>query len=294
MFISIGIPVFNAEAYIADAVRSVFSQTHKNWELLLVDDGSTDRSLEIINSIRDPRVRVISDGLNKGLPFRLNQISQEARFEYLARMDADDLMSPRRLEKQLNFLVENPSFDLVTSGVCSITNNNFPAGFRIESNSLPISGKNLLLGRNQIVHAAILGRRTWFLRNPYDVSLRRTEDYELWLRSFSMGDFKVSVINEPLYYYREEGSATIEKLLAAYSSQRGLYKKFGPRYFTVIELNALFVKSFGKSAAVRLLKLVNKLDLIVRRRNQPILDRKMLAEFQEEINRVLSFSVSGL
>ncbi|MNV55508.1 hypothetical protein D3C71_1477420 [compost metagenome] len=140
----------------------------------------------------------------------------------------------------------------------------------------------------------MLGRRAWFLRNPYDVNLRRTEDYELWLRTFSMDDFKISIINEPLYYYREENSATIEKLLAAYSSQRELYKKFGPKYFTAMELNALFVKSFGKSAAVRLLKFVNRLDLMVSRRNKPILDKQMLAEFEEEIRRVLSFPVAGL
>src|SRR5690554_4188978 len=91
--VSIGIPFFNAEAYLLDAIKSVFAQTHQNWELILLDDGSTDRSLEIARSIDDPRVRVYSDGQNKHLAARLNEIARLARYEYLARMDADDLMA---------------------------------------------------------------------------------------------------------------------------------------------------------------------------------------------------------
>jgi glycosyltransferase involved in cell wall biosynthesis len=72
---TIGIPFYNAEAYLGDAIRSIFAQTYHDWELILVDDGSTDRSLEIARAVRDPRVRVISDGQNRRLPYRLNQIT---------------------------------------------------------------------------------------------------------------------------------------------------------------------------------------------------------------------------
>src|SRR5438309_10301144 len=89
--VSIGIPFLNARRFLADAVRSVFAQTCDDWELLLVDDGSTDGSLDVVRSIDDPRVRVISDGTNRGLCARLNQIASLARGKYLARMDADDL-----------------------------------------------------------------------------------------------------------------------------------------------------------------------------------------------------------
>jgi len=109
--ISIGISIYNAEKYLVDAINSVLEQTYENWELVLVDDGSTDNSLKIAQefAIKDNRIRVISDGLNKKLPARLNQIINEAKYDYIARMDADDVMHPQRLEKQLQFLEKNKS-----------------------------------------------------------------------------------------------------------------------------------------------------------------------------------------
>ena len=91
MAITIGIPFYNAEAYLADAIRSVFAQTYEDWELILIDDGSTDNSLAIARSVDDPRVRVYSDGKNKKLASRLNELTQLATYEFIARMDADDV-----------------------------------------------------------------------------------------------------------------------------------------------------------------------------------------------------------
>src|SRR5690606_12105870 len=84
--VTIGIPFFNPGPLIEDAVRSVFSQTFSDWELILLDDGSTDESLRRVQQIRDPRVKVYSDGRNKGLVTRLNEITQLASGKYLARM----------------------------------------------------------------------------------------------------------------------------------------------------------------------------------------------------------------
>ena len=95
--VTIGIPIFNAEATLLETVQSVISQTVRDWELILIDDGSRDGSLAIANSIQDPRIRVLSDGVNKGLPARLNQIVDEAKYDLIMRMDADDLMHPQRL-----------------------------------------------------------------------------------------------------------------------------------------------------------------------------------------------------
>src|SRR5438045_1632919 len=94
ILVSIGISFQNARATLADAVRSVLAQTCRDWELLLVDDGSSDGSLELARRIEHPRIQVISDGVNQGLASRLNQIALLARGTYLARMDADDLMHP--------------------------------------------------------------------------------------------------------------------------------------------------------------------------------------------------------
>src|SRR5690606_5073350 len=132
MKISIGIPFFNAECYLEGAIKSIIQQSLKDWELILVDDGSTDNSLDIARYFaqKDTRIRVISDGLNKKLPYRLNQIIKESKGEYIARMDADDLIHPDRLKIQLEFLENNKNFDLVSAGIISINDKNQIKGIR--------------------------------------------------------------------------------------------------------------------------------------------------------------------
>jgi glycosyltransferase involved in cell wall biosynthesis len=285
--ISIGIPFYNAEKYLADAIRSVFAQTYQEWELILVDDGSTDHSLDIAHSVRDSRVRVISDGVNRRLPYRLNQITAEARYDLIGRMDADDLISPTRFAKQVAILDAHPEIDLVTTGVCSITNDNRPVGVRCGSLDDTITGRKLLLGQCAVVHAAMLGRKAWFLRNPYDASINRTEDYELWLRAFSKNDFRLHILNESLYYYREEDNVTAKKLLMAYASQRDLFRQYGHIGFRRYELSLAIVKSHCKSMVVRGLDSLDKIDLLLKKRNDSITDKSLLSHFKQEIVLVL-------
>lgn len=215
-YITIGIPFYNAEATLLDAVRSVFAQTYQNWELILVDDGSTDRSLELAKSINDPRVRVYSDGENRRLAARLNQIARLAKYEFLARMDADDLISPVRLEKQMTILLSKPDIDLVSTGICSLSDDYKPVGIRCVASDYSITAGELLLAGTGIVHASLLARRSWFQRNPYKENMINSEDANLWVRSYSKNDLKIAFISEPLYYYREDGNVTKEKLLLAY------------------------------------------------------------------------------
>jgi len=294
MPITIGIPFYNAEAYLADAIRSVFAQTYQEWELILVDDGSTDRSLEIARTVKDPRVRVISDGRNMKLPYRLNQITAEAKFDFVGRMDADDLISPTRFEKQKKILDTHPEYDLVTAGICSITNDKRPIGVRFGSPHDSITGRKLLLGQCAVVHAAMLGRKSWFLRNPYDSSADRMEDYELWLRAYSKNDFKLSIIGEPLYYYREEENVTPKRMLTAYAGQRQLYKKYGHLGFNRFEIPLIMAKSYGKSFVVRVLSACNKMDILLKKRNKVIEDQKSLESFVQEIEQILKTKVPGL
>lgn len=219
-YVSICIPFYNAESTLLDAVRSVFAQTHENWELILLDDGSTDRSLELAHSINDPRVRVYSDGVNRRLAARLNQATKLAKYDFIMRMDADDLMSPVRLEKQLQVLNCSPEIDLVSTGLCSLSNDNKIVGIRCVNSNHLITATKLLNGGSGIVHASLLGRREWFKRNPYKESMFKSEDTNLWVRSYSKNDLKVAFINEPLYYYREDNNVTREQLILAYAMRR--------------------------------------------------------------------------
>ena len=109
--------VFNAAATVGLAVRSILAQTCGDWELIVIDDGSTDRTREILSRAQDPRIRFIQEPSgNLGLAPRLNQCVRLARGRYIARMDADDVAYPQRLEKQVSFLQDHPDIDLLGTG----------------------------------------------------------------------------------------------------------------------------------------------------------------------------------
>lgn len=288
MPISIGIPFYNAERFLADAIRSVFAQTYQDWELILIDDGSTDRSLEIAKSVKDSRVSVYSDGKNKKLAARLNEIVQLAKFDIIARMDADDLMSPTRLEKQLKILANSNNHDLVSTGVYSVSDELELIGVR-GSNLMEIEFKDLLFKKVGIVHAAILGKKEWFQRNKYDTSLKIAQDYDLWLRTSAKSDLKVCTIADPLYYYREEGNATAHKILAAYKNERQMFKRYAGKYYV-----RLILKSYLKSLVVFGLGKINRLDFLLNKRSTGTIESDTIEIYKKELALIRNMNVAGL
>ncbi len=199
--ITVAIPFYNAERYLAEAIESVLIQTYTEWELLLVDDGSTDGSLKIANKYSeiDSRIRVISDGLNKNLGSRLNEIPFIVRTIYLARMDADDIMHPQRLEKQYKILQDHYEINVLGTNAYSIDENSKVVGIRINPKNQPE-----LIKVKGFIHPTIMAKNQWFKDNPYDVKFLRLEDTELWMRSVRDNNFMI--LTEPLFYYREFGN----------------------------------------------------------------------------------------
>lgn len=256
--ITLGIPFYNAENYLADAIKSVLAQSYPHWELILVDDGSTDDSLKIAQefAVRDNRIRIISDGQNKRLPARLNQIIQEAKFDYIARMDADDLISPLRLEKQLEFLEKNQKYDLVSTGILSLKNDLSLMGYRATAENKNIDLQDAILGTTGIIHASILARKDWYLRNLYNENNKLAEDYELWLRAFIKNDLKVGFIEEPLYYYREDQNIKLEKLLKAYLTQMEIINNLDEHLVSVKTKKKYIYRFYIKSKIVKVIFLL--------------------------------------
>lgn len=290
MSISIAIPFFNAEKYLPDAIRSVFCQTFENWELILVDDGSTDRSLEIALSVKDPRVTVISDGQNKKLAARLNQIVNISKYSLLARMDADDMMHPGRLTIQHKILLENPEVDLTGSGLYSINNDCDLIGIR-GSFCNKITHFDLLRREKSIVHPSILVRKSWCLRNPYDESLFLAEDAELWLRSSDRNDLNVCIIAEPLHIYREEQSVTFKKLIKSGMLERMLRKRYSDLFLNQVKF---YLRSYFKTLVVILLNFIGCLGFLHKRRNSTNLSNAQREKYFSIVKSIRSFPVSGL
>jgi len=208
--ISVGIPFYNCESCLLDSVRSIFAQTYANWELLLVDDGSDDDSLQLAQSIDDSRVRLLPpDGKNRKLATRLNQIAQAARGEYLARMDADDLCHPQRFERQLRFLLEHPEVDIVGGASCILDPQGRPAKKFIVAQTHEQIFKRKFTGGISVVHPSLFAKTQWWRQNPYDETILRGQDYELWLRTYNTSRF--ANLPDILYFTNEFLSFNLRK-----------------------------------------------------------------------------------
>ncbi|MBU3822285.1 glycosyltransferase family 2 protein [Flavobacteriaceae bacterium XHP0103] len=210
--VTVGIPFYNAERYLMDAVKSTINQTYGNLEIILLDDGSSDASLKISQEFerKDKRIKVISDGKNIGLPKRLNQLSKLAKGRYYARMDADDIMFPDRIKVQVDYLVKNPEVDLLGTGLVAIDNDNKIIGLRKGGTISHATLKSTLKGV-WAAHPTILGKTEWFKENEYDETLRRSQDFELWIRTVEKSQFRRIV--EPLLFYREASTSSIKKYM---------------------------------------------------------------------------------
>lgn len=282
-FISVGIPIYNAEKYLALAIQSVINQSYKNWELILIDDGSTDNSLKIAKSfeVKDKRIRVISDGQNKKLPYRLNQIIDEAKYDYIARMDSDDLIHPNRLETQLKFLEDNAEYDLVSTGVVSINQDNVAYGYRgVDS----IYSKFDKSSRTfNIVHASILARTAWYKRNKYSTEYPRCEDFELWCRTAANNDLKLAVLPDLLYYYREEGLLESSKLIASYTQTIPIMEK----YFGKLTIKNI-LRNKARVITVKNLERLGLLQTIAKRRNKSELNPNIIEAHQKILDEIVN------
>lgn len=113
--VTVFMPIYNSEKYIAESLESILRQTYRNLEIILVDDGSTDRSVEIVESYNDNRIKLIKNEKNMGIPYTRNVGLQNASGKFMAIMDSDDIALPERVEKQVEFLEKNPEIDVLGS-----------------------------------------------------------------------------------------------------------------------------------------------------------------------------------
>jgi glycosyltransferase involved in cell wall biosynthesis len=222
--ISIVLPCFNFQESIGDTLRSIAGQSYQNWELLAIDDGSTDDTLQLLQSFDDSRIRIVSESVNRGVSHRLNQAALMARGEYYARMDADDLMFPLRLEKQLDFLLQHPEVDLVGTGLVSISEKRIPCGIRLAP--ARVSDPFRILKGEVLYQPTVMGRTSWFLEHPYVEGYKHSEDFALWAKS--AGDLRIANLQEPLLFYREKGLFSYKKYKGRSYYTRKALVSYGP------------------------------------------------------------------
>jgi len=209
------IPVYEAEPYIAAAVRSVLEQTYKDFELLIVDDGSPDQSIEICQQFTDSRIRIIHQK-NRGLAGARNTGIRQAQGEYLAFLDADDLWLPKKLEKHIEHLDNSPTVGISFSRSAFIDETGQPLGIYQMPTKLQDITPPYVLCRNPIGNgsAPVVRREVFeaikFQDNLYgsledcyfDEHFRQSEDIECWLRIAILTPWKIAGISEALTLYR--------------------------------------------------------------------------------------------
>ncbi len=201
--VTVLMPVYNAELFLKSTVESILFQTYKDFEFLIVDDGSIDGSSDILASFDDPRIKIIRNKKNLGLIESLNKGLSSAVGEYVARMDADDIANPERLYKQINFLDNNPTITVVGSYMKVIDKQ----GVEKEDMGKPIRDSadfifSLFEGRARLFHPSVMYRKEAIIKcGGYNTRFEAAEDYELWSRLALCGH-KAAVIEEPLVKYR--------------------------------------------------------------------------------------------
>ena len=174
--ISVLLPCYNSEATLQESVASILAQTFADFELLLLDDGST----QPVENIADPRVQVIRSEKNLGLGAQLNLGIEQAQGEFIARIDADDIAAPERFQKQLNLLNQSPEI-----GICGSQAQLFDASGDQEIWNYPSDPDDChatLFVRSSFLHPGVLIRKELLETLRYDESLKVAQDYELWTR----------------------------------------------------------------------------------------------------------------
>ena len=201
--VTVLMPVYNGKKYLGEAIESILNQTFTDFEFLIINDGSTDQSTQIINSFNDLRIKLIKNEENLGLTKSLNKGLDLAKGKYIARMDADDISLPKRLEIQVKFMDNNPSIGITGSWVKIFGEQikSFVKKFPANSNEI----MTLLLFNNALSHPSVIMRKTFLDRNnlKYDETLIYSQDYELWTRAFK--HFRISNIKKVLLLYRVHG-----------------------------------------------------------------------------------------
>lgn len=212
--ITVLIPCYNAMPYLPEALESIMSQTLKNIEILCINDGSTDKTGETLDqyALKDNRIKVEHNKTNLQLISTLNKGVKLAKGDYLARMDADDISLPTRLEKQLKYLEKHKHVDIVSTNKYMISEQNYILTKSLTRNTLPETSLFVSFLYRPIGHPELLGKTSVFKDNPFkkEKHTLHTEDYELWTRLLRKG-YQMSNLKEPLYKFRVNQSSVSRK-----------------------------------------------------------------------------------
>jgi glycosyltransferase involved in cell wall biosynthesis len=243
--VSVVMTVFNGEAYIREAMDSILEQTYANLEFLIVNDCSTDGTVDIVRSYTDPRIRLLENETNQGICLSRNKAFLVAKGKYIATLDSDDISTPDRLQRQVDYLESHPGV-AVCGTFFQVMDKSGKLGAKF---SMPIRANSIranLLLWNCMCNSTIMVRREVALEVPFDRDYELAEDYEVWYRISQRYDLH----NLPFYscHYRvHPGSVSVMKRFARMLEDTGF--RFNPRELDLHAKAMLFRKEHFEGGA---------------------------------------------
>ena len=199
--VTVLLPAYNAQDFIRETIQSIIIQTYKDWELIIINDGSTDNTKDVVLSFKDERIKYYENDGNRKLIYTLNRGLKLATGKYIARMDSDDICYPTRFEKQVAFLESHP--DVIVCGTQieyfgTKSTNYRKLTFPSEDTAL----KDMLAISTCFAHPTVMIRRDALVKSgcEYDVDYKNAEDYSLWIDLMEYGKF--ANLSEKLLNYR--------------------------------------------------------------------------------------------
>ncbi len=265
--VSIILPAYNCEKYIAAAVAGILQQVYDNFELIVVNDGSTDNTAAILSSISDQRLKVLTNESNKGLIYSLNRAIGESKGEFIARMDADDIAASDRIEKQVHWLLHHPDTAAVATFIKIIDEKGGEKGdWPLDRNTYTAKKiRRVMPKENCIAHPTMMIRAGILKKYRYAEAQKNIEDYDLWLRMLADG-LVIDKVPQPLLFYREHAASVTNNFLRNanpflknyYCKKKFLVQRIKDRKWGSFEMKvaAMMVRdrimAFGKSVKRRL------------------------------------------
>jgi teichuronic acid biosynthesis glycosyltransferase TuaG len=255
--VTIVTPLYNAEKYIGETIESVINQTYKNWEMLIVDDYSTDDSRDIVNQYKDSRIQLIESKSNFGGPARPRNIGIEnSQGEYIAFLDADDVWLPQKLEKQVNFLLDSPNIDIVHTLAYTIDEDSKKIGLFNNQKTVKklkyfMKKKYILTISNYININTSLMRCNFNTRFREDKYLVALEDWCFWIDNVFYGK-KEFLIEEELINYRVDVNSISNR------KNDVSYKKIFYLYAVLFNENMISLTRFVLNTNIGIIKIILK------------------------------------
>jgi len=218
--VSVIMSSFNEESNVVKAIKTVIKQSFSDWQLIVVNDGSTDSTVDLVNQLisEDPRITLIDSKNNQGLAASLNKGIAVSTGEYIARMDADDLALKERLRLQVDYLDEHP--DVMVLGGGAIYQNS--QGKVLGEVFMPEEHNDIiqwLLRSSPFIHPTVMMRKSFLnVTSGYDDSLKRAQDYDLWFRGQNIGLYHNLQI--PILTYVQKEKRSLRSLFDSYTVRR--------------------------------------------------------------------------